>query len=1665
MSEPEGAVAGRLSVLVEASLRGFKKDLESKVEAASKGVAAKVGIEVDDKGLREQLQAKVDAAAAAVKATVTVDVDVDVKQVAAKVQAAAKSAKAKTTVTVETDTDGVVEETTAAAEEAEKAAPNIFVRMRTRSAEFLADVVKDIAVAKAVAKASGGIDVPVNAGGGLGGGGGFRLRTLFRGGVIFGLLSLIQPAVGAIGQLVAGLTAMVGAAAPAVGVLSAIPISLAAIIQGAMAGKVAFQGMSDAMGLLAQKKATLARGEEWSEANAEKLKQAMEELHPEARKVARNVTAMRGAWVSMRKEVQGKLFSQISDDIKPLAFALLPTLRRELGRTAKTLGEGAESAMVWLRSDQVQARLGGVMKNNNVIFGDFLYMIGQFGKGALDFLSASRKFGRGVGDTMRDVGDWFSGKMEKGRKDGSIAQFLETASEKATQLWNILRQVGGGLAGIFRAAAPSGERLLTMFEGFVTQWHAWVDSTGGQNYLRDWFEGTEDGFVELARLVNDTFKGLAKWADDPKIAGMIEALRTELGPALGRLLESLADDAGEGIINLLTEIVRVAENLEPAVEVIGLLTQMLADLLRVINNFADANPDGMRAIAHIIGGLVVLKTVGRLGKLAAGLAGIAGAAKTAGTAAGPLSKFAGSLGKMGGVVGAMSKNPLLRKAGLIGLLFTGIDIGTEVYKAFTMGKRIREGLDKGFADGSTKSREDAVGDAATELFGGKNGKDNVFGPDLLGQDQAAWLDDLGVDRKRLESEVAKLGTTGEYYKEVVGRLKANFKESRVGMAQDAFGFLPGVNLKGEQSRKVLESIIRLGEETQAALDRDGKKRELTAAFDLLIKVNDTKQTGKNVDAARKAAREQLADQLGMNGQGTMPMLKGLFGARDLKAETGRDPYKELTGGASKYGKRTTAIMSGVTKSVRRTKAEWDGLGDKATKAGREQARGANQGKKALNGVPGKIKQVGNAWTGAAKKATNGAKMTARGAKTLESASKKAASSARNAAKVASNAYNGMAKKARSASKGATQAISNMTKQIKQKVSTLRGIVSKGMDAVVKAVRSKIGPTKAAAKQISTGIIAAFKGLPGKLQTVGGQAMDGLAIGIRARGAAAVAAARDIASQVAAASRSALEVRSPSRVMKRIGEFVMDGLGLGIVERGRKVIKSSVKITRDLANQIASEAKHGVRKAVAMSEGEFKNRGRTANALSEKNVKNYDQGKTAVVLSEAEVRAEEKKAGRAGARIGHAFLKGIGMGKKEQKKLRSKLKDFLTGGFKDALTGNNPGKVVKAFQRFYKILDAKMGKTKAGRARLKAIRREFRDEMQMLQRNAAKRLKVEKALEAARAKVEDLKSRRDHIKETLRDGANEAGNIGNIAAANGGFISPGRLIAQLKRKVAKALEFKQLLAELRQKGLGEEAYTQLVELGFDSGLPIARQLAKGDGAAMAEINNLQAELDQIAKDTGTDTSAHFFDAGIKAGEALVEQLQKDLAKLEDVGRAMAKSFLAEVQSVLGIATGAKGPGLDTPGEGGGNGGGGNKHPYERTGPKNAKCKKCGKGKNHPNHSGGGGGGVGPAPTAQAMNEQQITWFDKAGGKVANAVAGAAQAAQPKGKGKGKGPLVAAGKNARKNTEARDGDGGGDRYEINLSGIPDKATAQDVLGETKFQMKKIKAGGKRGRGTRK
>ncbi|MEU1221249.1 hypothetical protein [Streptomyces microflavus] len=590
----EGLQAGRLEVTVVSVLDGFARELRTKVEAASEDLAAKVKVEIDGKGLRRRLKDVVKEASKGV--TAKVKVKVDHAGVRGELEEVARRA-ADTDVRVPVRPDGDGDGTRGG---------GLLSRLRAllRGAQGEAD--------------QNPVTVPFEFGGGGGRRGRGRLRSLAMAAVV----SLAQPAIAAITQYGASLYALASAAAPAVGVLGALPGLIAGVATAFIATKVAFGGVGEALKQTLKAQAQLAEGGKLTKAQQDALDQSLKGLSASARASVKTVASLSGEWRKMRQSVQERFFSKIADEIKPLSSAVLPLLKSSLGDAAGQMGDLAKRGADAMQSGPFAKDFKTVAGTNSKVIGNVTDGVANLSAAVGHFLVASGPFVERVAEAGERFTGWIRASAQAGRETGSTERFLEHAAEKAKQLGRSTLAAGKGLMGLGRAGQDAGNALLDGLEGTMIRFSNWANSGEGQRSIKQFYSDAAPTFHELNKLVGDFVRGLGRMGKDTGVRDLIAQIRTELMPAIGKALDVIGGTIGPTIVGLVSNIASLFATLSSAGVGLGTVLGALNGLLNLLNGLMNVVPGLGTTLGILLGAFlafrVISSIVGLLGRVGTG---------------------------------------------------------------------------------------------------------------------------------------------------------------------------------------------------------------------------------------------------------------------------------------------------------------------------------------------------------------------------------------------------------------------------------------------------------------------------------------------------------------------------------------------------------------------------------------------------------------------------------------------------------------------------------------------------------------------------------------------------------------------------------------------------------------------------------------------------------------------------------------------------------------------------------------------------------------------------------------------------------------------------------------------------------------------------------------
>lgn len=407
------------------------------------------------------------------------------------------------------------------------------------------------------------------------------------------LAGALAVAAAGVSALTAALTALVGAAGPAVGLLAAIPGTLVAIGGAVGAVKMGFKGFGDALKALAAN-------------DAEKVKEAFKDMHPEAQKLARRVHDVGHEMTEMRKRVAGDLMPGVRDGFEGLVV-LMPILERYMRGNARVVGHLARSfgdmasSIEWQddlnflasRSTRVTRSLGETVLNLADVFRNLMV--------------TAQPLVEWLADGLQGWSGWLAGATAAGRESGRLREFFESTKRVVRGLVDGTADLFVALYNTFRIGSEYGGELGNRLGDLLNKWREWTESVEGQSAIKKWFDDARpvmDALFSLVGAIGDAFRDLATSAEHQSaMIDLLEGLESSLANFM-----DLVDDVDtralvDAILALVDAYVNFSDALDfnPFIKVIGGIGDM-------INSLADLM-DKYPVLGTLITHLLTLKTL------------------------------------------------------------------------------------------------------------------------------------------------------------------------------------------------------------------------------------------------------------------------------------------------------------------------------------------------------------------------------------------------------------------------------------------------------------------------------------------------------------------------------------------------------------------------------------------------------------------------------------------------------------------------------------------------------------------------------------------------------------------------------------------------------------------------------------------------------------------------------------------------------------------------------------------------------------------------------------------------------------------------------------------------------------------------------------------------
>jgi phage-related protein len=200
--------------------------------------------------------------------------------------------------------------------------------------------------------------------------------------------------------------------------------------------------------------------------------------------------------------------------------------------------------------------------------------------------------------------------------------------------------------------------------------------------------------------------------------------------------------------------------------------------------------------------------------------------------------------------------------------------------------------------------------------------------------------------------------------------------------------------------------------------------------------------------------------------------------------------------------------------------------------------------------------------------------------------------------------------------------------------------------------------------------------------------------------------------------------------------------------------------------------------------------------------------------------------------------------------------------------------------------------------------------------------VVKQLSDAQNQLKSLQDKQANLVQSTTDSAQ---SYGSIATVDGdGTLSASDIATQMQQRLDQISAFRQQIDNLKTQGINSTTLQDIISAGVDKGGQMATAIQAGGAAAVDQLNNIQAQINQQAVSLGKTAGDNMYAAGIQAAQGLVDGLTAQETALTKTMKWLAAQMVKALQDAItpsrdpGAGKGAHDPGAGTraPGKGGG-----------------------------------------------------------------------------------------------------------------------------------------------------
>lgn len=280
-----------------------------------------------------------------------------------------------------------------------------------------------------------------------------------------------------------------------------------------------------------------------------KLNDALANLSPNARAFVQEVLGLKGAWDSLRKSVQDKLFAGLAAEVQPLAQQWFPILEKGMGGVATALNGIIKETVDYLKTAEAQQNVANIFDNTGQALTNMKGIVRDLLAAFLDIASVGSDFLPDLATGAADAASRFRDFISAAKDSGKLREWMQGALDTASTLWQLLKNLASIIGSVFKALDQEGGGALNTLTALTGQIAKFLKSAEGQDALH----ALGKILASIGGAVGKVFMSFLSVAADilvrlePLITAFADAAGTYLAGALqvlGVVLKPIADLLG-----------------------------------------------------------------------------------------------------------------------------------------------------------------------------------------------------------------------------------------------------------------------------------------------------------------------------------------------------------------------------------------------------------------------------------------------------------------------------------------------------------------------------------------------------------------------------------------------------------------------------------------------------------------------------------------------------------------------------------------------------------------------------------------------------------------------------------------------------------------------------------------------------------------------------------------------------------------------------------------------------------------------------------------------------------------------------------------------------------------------------------------------------------------